>query len=105
MVGVTGIIIEVFDLGGSGQFFSLLLTSSLLRFLGIVILRQGFGMWISSSGVGFKLVLMEFRSRSGVYSITRNVSYGQGSLSLCCNSCGLLWKGTRSLTVLNRLGG
>ncbi len=88
-LGVIGMMTGVIDTGGLVQFFSLALTSSLLKFLGIFMLRHALGMCSFSAVVGFRLVCRDLVSRSGVYSTTRNVSNGQGPLSVCNRVCGL----------------
>ena len=68
------------DTGRSGCFFNFALTSDLPNVLDFFKLRQGLGMCSSSSGLGLMILLSFFVSRSGVYSVTKKVSYEQGLL-------------------------
>ena len=65
------------DSGTSAQSLSLALTSLEARFLAFFRDRHGLGM--SSSGSGLIIDLIWAGLRSGVYVITRKVSYGLGS--------------------------
>ena len=88
-LGVTGMVIGSTDCIRSSTFLSLALTSFLLSVLLFLRLRQGAGMYSTSSWVGFMVFFIFLTFRSGVYSVTRNVSYLQGSFSLDLTISGL----------------
>ncbi len=103
--GVIGMIICVSDVGGSMQFLSLALTNLFLSVLVFFRLKHGFGMRSVVSLSGLSTSLMAFKSRSGVYSITKKVSYGHVVLSLPCSMRSLSWKGSERHTLWTNLDG
>ncbi len=62
------------DLGGSLQFLNLALTSLLLRVFVFFMLRHGVGMQSFTSSSGLSAFLILFKSKSDVYSSTKDVS-------------------------------
>ena len=98
--GVIGMVMFVVDLGGSAQFFSFALTRVCLRFFDLLRLKQGLGTYSSSSGCGSMIDLSLLTSKSGVYSITRNVSYSDCFFVDVFSIFSLCWKGSDSCTFI-----
>ena len=80
-LGVIGIIIGEVLCSCGARSFSWARTSVFPRVLFFFKLTQGIGTCGSSSGLGARIFFSVFTFKSGVYSVTRNVSYLHGSFA------------------------
>ena len=99
---VVMMVMGVVDVGFFSNPFSLAWTSFLARLFAFLRQTHGLGTSPSSVGVGFIICLSFWMSRSGVYSVLKNVSY-----LICFPFCfasrvGLFWKGTCFRVSVNR---
>ncbi len=93
-LGVVVNVIAVVAFAGDVVFFSLAFTRVLPIVFCFFRLRHGVGTCSISVSVGFNVFLNCVMFVSGVYSITKKVSYGQSDLGFGVNDCGLRWNGT-----------
>ena len=80
---VVMMVMGVVDVGVFSNPFSLAWTSFLARLFAFLRQTHGLGTSPSSVGVGFIICLSFWMSRSGVYSVLKNVSYLIFSLLFC----------------------